>query len=193
MNTPTHLILAAAVFAKPNQPKLTWAALIGGFLPDLSLYFMVIWHKFVLNTSEPVIFDEVYFSKYWQFVFSVDNSFFVWGAILGLALVARSGWLIALAGAGFLHLMFDFPLHNDDARVHFWPVTDWKFESPVSYWDPAHYGNIMAPMEYIFALILLAILWRRFSGRFTRIFLLFLGLAPGLVMAGVYLAFGWHH
>ena len=189
MNTPTHLILAAAVFAKPNQPKLTWAALIGGFLPDLSLYFMVIWHKFVLNTSERVIFDEVYFSKYWQFVFSVDNSFFVWGAILALALVARNGWVIALSGAGFLHLMFDFPLHHDDARAHFWPLSDWKFESPVSYWDPAHYGGIMAPLEYIFALILLTILWRRFTGRFTRVFLLFLGLVPGVVMAGAYLVF----
>jgi len=187
MNTPTHLILAAAVFAKPHQPKLTWAALIGGFLPDFSLYFMVIWHKFVLNTSETVIFGQVYFSKFWQFVFSVDNSFFVWGAILGLAMAARRGWLIALAGGGFLHLMFDFPLHNYDAHAHFWPLTDWKFESPVSYWDPAHYGTIMAPLEYLFVLILLAVLWQRFAGRWVRLFLLFLGLLPSVAMAGIWL------
>lgn len=64
MNTPTHLILATAVFAKPNQPRLTLAALVGGLLPDFLLYFMIIWHNIVLNTSELTIFNKAYLPKY---------------------------------------------------------------------------------------------------------------------------------
>lgn len=169
MNTPTHLILGAAVFAKPDHPKLTWAAITGALLPDFSLYFMVVWHRFVLGDSPRVIFDEVYFSPFWQRVFAIDNSFFVWGALLGLALWLGRGWLIALAGSGFLHLVFDFPLHNDDARVHFWPLSEWKFISPVSYWDPQHHGVVMAALETVFAVVLCVILWRRFSRIWPRI------------------------
>ena len=50
--------------------------------------------------------------------------------------MARSAVLIALFSAALVHLTLDFPLHNDDARAHFWPLTNWKFTSPVSYWDP---------------------------------------------------------
>ncbi len=193
MNTPTHVILAAAVFAKPNQPKVTWAAILGGFLPDFSLYFMVIWHKFVLGTPEAVIFGQVYYNRFWQSVFAIEHSFPVWGAILLLAWLWRSDWGIAFGGSGVLHQMFDFPLHNDDARPHFWPFSDWKFESPISYWDAAHYGNIVAPLEVGFALVLLAILWKRFHGQWARFVLAVAGVFPMLVLIGVRLYFGAHH
>ncbi|MCP5038144.1 MAG: cobalamin biosynthesis protein CobQ [Rhodobacteraceae bacterium] len=187
MNTPTHLILAAAVFAKPGQKKVTAAALLGGFLPDFSLYFMFFWHRFVLNVSENQIFGQLYYSDRWQSIFAVDNSFLVWALILALALVVKRPWLVVLAGAALLHLCFDFPLHNDDARAHFWPISLWRFESPVSYWDSRHYGAILAPLEYIFALILLAILWRRFDHRGVRSVLAVTALLPLAPLV----IFGW--
>lgn len=168
MNTPTHLLVAAAVFAKPEQPRVTWAALAGGLLPDFSLYFLFFWHRFVLNVSEREIFGRLYYSDDWQRIFAVDNSFFVWGAAMAVALWLRSGWLIAFAGAGLLHLSLDFPLHNEDARAHFWPLTMWKFESPISYWDRAHHGDIVGPLEALFATGLCIVLWRRFRRVWPR-------------------------
>ena len=45
------------------------------------------------------------------------------------------------------HCLADLPLHNDDAHRHFFPLSDWRFESPVSYWDPRHSGAYVAAAE----------------------------------------------
>ena len=56
----------------------------------------------------------------------------------------------------------DFFLHNEDARRQFWPLSDYVFRSPVSYWDPARYGQIVAPIEVALVLVLtLLLLWRQ--------------------------------
>lgn len=169
MNTPTHLILAAAIFAKPEHRKVTTAALLGGFIPDFSLYFMFFWHRFVLNTSTNEIFNELYYSDYWQQVYAVDNSFVIWALLLILSIWLKNKWMIALSGAAFIHLLGDFPLHVDDARAHFWPFTTWKFESPVSYWDPNHHGDIVSVFEILLVSVLLGILWRRFETLLPRL------------------------
>ena len=131
----------------------------------------------------------LYYSDLWQAVFAVDNSFFVWGGLLGFALWCRSAAFIAFAGAALLHLALDFPLHNDDARAHFWPVTDWKFISPVSYWDRSHYAGIVGPLEMLASLLCLGYLWRQFKTLMPRLILIGaagLQLAPVFVWAFVF-------
>lgn len=162
MNTPTHLIFGLAVFGKPDAAKVTAAALAGAIIPDLSLYVLAGVHLLVLGTDPQVVFGELYFSDAWQSVFRVDNSFPLWGLGLGLAIALRSPWAIALCGAALLHLLFDFALHNDDARAHFWPLTNWVFHSPVSYWDPNYYGRVAGVVEIVASLVLCVLLWRRF-------------------------------
>lgn len=171
MNTPTHLIMAAALFAKPEQRKVTAAALLGGFIPDFSLYFMFFWHQFVLETPTNIIFRDIYYTDYWQQIFAIDNSFVIWAVLLGGAIWLKNKWMVALAGAAFIHLVFDFPLHVDDARAHFWPFTMWKFESPISYWDSNHHGNIVSVLEILLVCVMLGVLWRRFETLFPRIVL----------------------
>lgn len=168
MNTPAHLILGAAVFARPDAPRITAAALAGALLPDLSLYLMAGWHLLILGTPAQIVFAELYFSDAWMAVFKVDNSFILWGVALGAALYFRSAWAIALTGAALLHIALDFPLHHDDGRPHFWPVTDWIFESPFSYWDRAAHAGIIGPLEVLIALGACVYLWTRFSGWLAR-------------------------
>lgn len=168
MNTPTHLLVGVAAFAKPDDKAVSLAALAGALMPDASLYVMFFWHQFVIGTPPDVIFGQLYYSDYWQLIFAIDNSFLLWGGTLLAGIALRWQVLIAFAGAGFLHLLCDFPLHHDDARPHFWPVTMWKFESPISYWDPAHYGRVAAALEALFVVFLSVIIWRRFPSRWTR-------------------------
>lgn len=71
-----------------------------------------------------IVFGELYFSDLWQAVFRIDNSFILWGAGFAAGLWWRLDWAIALCGAALLHLLIDFPLHHDDGRAHFLPLTD---------------------------------------------------------------------
>lgn len=168
MNTPAHLILGAAAFARPDAPRITVAALFGAIAPDLSLYLMAGWHLLILGTPPEVVFGQLYFSDAWFNVFKVDNSFILWGIALGAALYARSGWAVALTGAALLHIALDFPLHHDDGRPHFWPLTDWVFESPLSYWDRDAHAGIIGPLEILISLGACVYLWTRFQGWLAR-------------------------
>ena len=170
MNTPAHLLLAAGVFAKPECPKVTTAAIIGGLLPDLSLYVLAITSLFILGNEPDYVFDVQYFSDSWQQIFAIDNSFILWGLLLALAVWLRVGWFIALSGSAVLHLCFDFPLHHDDARQHFWPISNWIFQSPFSYWDSAHHGSIISVFEQTLVLGVLVMLWQRFTSTRMRVF-----------------------
>jgi hypothetical protein len=168
MNTPAHLVVAAAVFAKPGFTRRNCLAILGGLLPDLSLYALAGWALFVQGISPRIVFDEYYFSPEWQQIFAIDNSFILWGVVLALAVWRKWTLLFVVAGAALLHLITDFPLHHDDARQHFWPLTSWVFHSPVSYWDPAHYGAIAAWVENVLVLALLVVLYRRFKTIWVR-------------------------
>ncbi len=91
------------------------------------------------------------------------------------------------ASAGLLHLAFDFPVHNHDARMHFWPLSDWKFINPISYRDRRYHAGIVSRIEVALALSLAALLLYRFRRRSAR--LLILVVAATELLAGG--AFRW--
>lgn len=175
MNTPAHVIVGAAAFARPGALAVNVAAVLGSLMPDISLYVLAGTALFLMDVPPDVVFDEYYFSDAWQQVFAVDNSFVVWGALLGIALWRRSPALTAFAGAALLHLALDFPLHHDDARPHFWPLFDWVFVSPISYWDRRHFGEVVGPLEAALCIALCAFLLLRFRDWRSRLLILALG------------------
>ncbi|MEQ6248579.1 cobalamin biosynthesis protein CobQ [Sulfitobacter sp. HNIBRBA3233] len=153
MNTPAHLLLGTAVFGRGGDRRVIAAAMAGSLLPDLSLYLLAGGALYVFGYAPEIVFRELYYSDAWQTVFAIDNSFILWGLLLAVALIRRSPILIAFAGAGVLHLALDFPLHHDDARAHFWPVSDWVFRSPFSYWDPAQGAGWVSPVEVVLSAV----------------------------------------
>ncbi len=184
MMTQTHLIFGLAAFGRPQNAKVTTAALIGSFIPDLSLYAMAGWHLRVLGTSPNVVFNELYFSEAWHSIFRIDNSIILWGIALGLAIMAKSKIAIALCGAAMLHLALDFPLHHDDGRAHFWPITSWIFESPVSYWDRNHFGHVVSPIEILVSLVACVYAFRKWVGIEMRVFIGLLAALQCLALFG---------
>lgn len=175
VNTPAHLLFGAAAFSKKAYRRTLAAAFSGALLPDLSLYVMAGMSLFVLSIPPAVVFDQLYFSPLWQTVFAIDNSFLLWGAGLVWATWAgRELWQV-FALSGLLHIFLDFLLHHDDGRSHFWPMTRWVFESPVSYWDINHHAAFVAPASALISAVLAAVLIQRF--RDWRMWLVFLVLA----------------
>lgn len=181
MNTPAHLIFGAAAFGKPEQRWTMTAAVLGGLAPDLSLYLLVAWHLLIVETPAQVVFDELYFSDAWQQIFAVDNSFFVWGAVLAVAIWRKWVPVIAFAAAAILHVLLDFPLHAGDGRPHFWPVTMWVFDSPFSYWDNRFGARWIGPVELAVTAALVVILWRRVRALGWRILFAALLIAQAMV------------
>lgn len=180
MNTQTHLLVAAALLARPQAPVRNVAALCGGLLPDASIYVMYGVAK-LQAVPEAEIWSRLYFTPFWHAWIAATNSVPIYGALL-IAGLAR-GWEAAavFALAALSHIAFDLPLHREDAHPHFWPVSDWTFVSPVSYWDPNHYGYWSAAFEVALALALVAVLWRRFAAGWVRALLL-LALVPYLLV-----------
>lgn len=188
MNTPAHLLIGAAAFARPAKGAVLWAAVIGSLLPDLSLYVMAGVSLHILNIPPQVVFDELYFSSAWQTVFAIDNSFILWGLALVLGLWRGWGFLTVLASAGLLHLAMDFGLHAGDGRPQFWPLTNWVFHSPVSYWDSTHGALWVAPVSIVICIGSYVVLWNRGLSVSAKLFFAFL-LAAELWVARQWLLF----
>jgi hypothetical protein len=167
LQTPTHVLIAAAAFARPGAAKINAAALAGGFLPDAFLFAVWGWSKFA-GVSEADLWGRLYWSDSVQLGQAVSNSFPLFAAILAAALALRMRAAAVFAASALLHLVCDFLLHAKDAHQHFWPLSAWRFESPVSYWDPAYYGACVSVIEGALALALIALLFQRFKAGWIR-------------------------
>jgi len=188
MMTQTHLLIAAALFAKPGQPRRNTAVIAGALIPDLSIYILVVYAA-ITGIPRGTLWSEVYWTEPWQTLSMIGNSAPLYFAFLALALFiaapkdTRPRWqslptLFCLAALA--HLATDFPVHNDDAHIHFWPFSDWRFHSPISYWDRDHYGGIFAIFEAGLGVALMALLFTRFKAVWIRALL---GISIALYVA----------
>ena len=67
------------------------------------------------------------------------------------------------------HAFADFLTHVDDTRPLFWPITDWQWSSPVSYYNPNYYGREFFFISHVLLLLTMAaLLVRRIRGRKKR-------------------------
>ena len=167
MNTATHILTASAVLARRNQPYRNTAILVGAFLPDLSIFALFAWAK-MNGFSQAIIWHELYWQEPWQTFGAISNSFPIWLLVLAIGLLSRSKVMLVVAAAAIIHLALDFPVHADDAHKHFWPLTDWRFHSPLSYWDTNHHSQFVMAAEFVLCLAALIALWLRFSGWLVR-------------------------
>ena len=180
MNTIAHMVIASAALARKETPKRNWAVLGGALIPDASMFVFFAWSR-LQGWSGDETWNVQYWTEPWQTLGATSNSFVLFGALLIVA--AWRSWTLwaVFAAAALVHIALDFPLHADDAHRHFWPLSDWRFLSPVSYWDPARNGLIGAAIETASALLATGILCWRFTRPRWR--LLFAGLAARQVLA----------
>ncbi len=174
MNTPTHLLISATALATspadPVRPPRGHYMLIlfGGIIPDLAIFIMFFWERLIQGVGELELWRDVYWLEPWQTLVAIGNSAPLYGLILLGGTLYRAPLVIVFSASALLHLLFDFPVHHDDARPHLWPFSDWRFVSPLSYWDRNHFGDIVSGVEVALALGLIIVLWRRFPARPVR-------------------------
>ena len=185
MQTQTHLLLASVALGRDKAPGEQSALLAGALLPDLSIFVLAAW-AMLAGIDGATLWSVTYWAEPWQSASAVSNSVFVWGLIALAGRLTRRRWLCVLGLAALLHVAFDLPVHADDAHRHFWPVSDFRFASPVSYWDPAHHGRIVSVIEAAGGVALCVLLWRRHARRAVRALLVL--LAAGYVAVPLFFA-----
>lgn len=186
MQTYSHLLLTAVARDQIRQRKEIdpgKAFLLGSILPDIPLTLItivyIIYWQINPNTPNEFIFgtnyDRLYFTNpWWITAYNLFHSpllILLYGG-LGLWLTkqvtpARQkwGWMLFWLAAGCgLHSLIDIFTHVNDGPLLFFPLNwTFRFNSPISYWDPEHGGRIFAPIEHLLdvgMLVYLIIRWR---------------------------------
>lgn len=162
MNTIAHVVIACAALSRPQKPQRNLAVVAGALLPDVSMFVFFAWSRFQ-GWGGDETWNVRYWTEPWQTLGAISNSFVLFGGVLAICLWRKWPLFAVASAAALVHIAFDFPLHADDAHRHFWPLSDWRFNSPVSYWDPAQNGAMGGAIETLAVLAASVFLWRRFS------------------------------
>lgn len=150
------------------------AFLFGGMLPDIPLGLLSVgttfYYRVVLGNQSPDLMETVLHPQYFTNPFWISAHNILHSPLaLGIYLVvlwcwrAHVGkaqhWLFwFIVGCG-IHTSIDIFTHFDDGPLLLWPL-NWqlRFRSPVSYWDPAHYGDHFFVFEMLLNIVLVGYL-----------------------------------
>lgn len=153
MNTPAHVVINLLCLGQHDQAYVLTPVLVGAILPDAPMFVFYFVEKILRKTPESIIWSKSYYQADWQNFIDLFNSLPLMLLGLVLCLWAGSQIGILLFFSMMLHVAGDLPLHHYDAHRHFFPFSDWRFHSPVSYWDPNHYGGVVTMLEILAVII----------------------------------------
>lgn len=168
MNTPAHAVVSLLVLGRRARPELAAPIAIGAVLPDAPMLVFYAWQKLLAGAPERVIWSNAYFEPAWQAFFDAFNSLPLIGLALLAAYALREPRLLACLASMGVHALCDLLVHREDGHRHFFPLSDWRFMSPVSYWDPGHHGVLFGALEIALVLVGCVVLARRFGSRTAR-------------------------
>lgn len=189
MNTPTHTLLALALLTKRGDRKRNLAVLSGALIPDMAIFLWAPYQSLVNGVSGEDMWRELYFQPPMQTLIAWFNSIPIYALLAVISFAARGKlWgqlLLVFSLAALIHMATDLPVHADDAYRHFWPLTDWRFYSPLSYWDSDHHSRWVSLFEVTLAFGCIVLLWRRFPMRWSKAMLGALSLFYMVVLAAL--------
>lgn len=151
MNTPAHVAASVLVWRGESEWTAASAVTLGALLPDLPMFGFYAYQRLAAGRSEREIWSTLYFQDDWQTLFDVFNSIPLAAVAIVLCRWCGFRWGMLCSASALFHMLCDLPLHNDDAHRHFLPLTNWRYASPISYWDPRYFGHIFMWIELAFA------------------------------------------
>jgi membrane-bound metal-dependent hydrolase YbcI (DUF457 family) len=187
LNTYTHLLVTAACsepLKRRGIPVHTRGVLLGSVMPDVPLIILTLgfflYRRFVDPMPGegmfPQLYDDLYFGNP---LWIISHSFFhsppmvaLFAAVGYYGIRTEKSWGAALfwfAAACGLHSVIDILTHHNDGPLLLFPFNwEYRFITPISYWDSRHYGNIVGPLEHLMNLgiiLYFVVVWVR--GRTT--------------------------
>ncbi len=154
MNTPSHWLFNLVLLGRDATPATRWAIAAGAILPDLPIFVLYAASKGIYRLPEAQIWRETYYEPGWQAAVAIGHSLPLAGVGLLVSFWCRWHLGTVLCASLICHSLLDLPVHHDDAHRHFFPLSDFRFVSPLSYWDTDHYGRWVAGCEVLGAIAL---------------------------------------
>lgn len=189
MNTPAHIVVNLFILGREEKSGTIAPVAAGALLPDLPMMVFYAYAKLFSGIPEQVIWSETYHAAGWQTFFDLFNSLPIIAlGTIGARLVG-AGRLAVMFASMALHCLGDLLLHHHDAHRHLFPLSDWRFSSPVSYWDPQHFGHIAGPLEAAAVVAGCIFLLKRYRSVKAR--LLVAGVAAAYAVYWGYVAMVW--
>lgn len=186
MQTPSHLLTTALInhyLPEGHIPKHTTGFLIGAVLPDLPFALLTLIYEVYYqwmatpptnsynSVMEYLHFDLFFNDPIWIIGHNMFHSLIINVGLLIVGCIAlrherKWGILLFWLSVGMLiHTLIDIFTHTSDGPLMFFPINwNYRFVSPVSYWETEYFGAIFIVIEYsINALILGYFLTRRWK------------------------------
>ena len=172
MHTYSHAVFtwAAARYVKREASHAAAWGAAGAALPDmptLAKAARLLWRRRGSIEKEEFLESLEYFKEPSGKVDLSLHSLAPVGALLALYKVlgledkdpkrALLSFLLGWAG----HNVLDFPTHAEDARPPLWPLSKWRWKSPISYWDRKFYALPCLLVEHGAILTLVLVLLRQ--------------------------------
>ena len=164
------MILGARLLSK-GRLSLVVAAMLGGLMPDVSMFVMFL-YAVVARIDQSYVWDVMYESDPWMSISNFGHSYLITGALLATGFALKNNWLKVFGASAVFHAFTDFALHSGDGHYHFWPLSNWEYISPVSYWDPEHYGWVVLPVECLLVIISSVYLWKKYPKWWLKVLLI---------------------
>jgi len=172
MTTQSHAILNIALLSKRGKPHLHSYAFLGAVIPDIPIFIFFAVETSFLQTSQRELWSTRYFMEAWQNFFDVFNAVPFILILIGIGYyLMRSERVTIVAWSMLIHCSFDFLTHHDDGHHHFFPLSDFIFASPISYWDRNHHAGLFRPIELLAILAASVYLFPRLKTRLGRVVL----------------------
>ena len=169
MTTHSHAILNIALLSKRGKPYLHSYACLGAVIPDIPIFIFFAVETFIFQTSQREMWGARYFMEAWQNFFDVFNAVPLILILLGIGYyLMHSERVTVVAWSMLIHCTFDFLTHHDDGHHHLFPLSDFIFASPISYWDSNHHAGIFRVVECVVILAASIYLFPRLKTRFGR-------------------------
>jgi hypothetical protein len=117
---------------------------VGALLPDLP--YCVFFVAAAVERGPRAVVDLALWRSLWGHPVVVAlHSFVPWGIAMLLVISIRAGRrspaLAAFVAGWGSHVVIDMLTHRSDGYPIFWPLSDYRFPTPVSWWEPAYHGR----------------------------------------------------
>ncbi|MBC7543342.1 MAG: hypothetical protein H7338_11490 [Candidatus Sericytochromatia bacterium] len=150
MMTTSHAFFTYALM--PTGPAMA-QAVIGSVLPDVPFLIAPAayaawqgrWAGCLTATRDGLVSG---------LLLRAGHSLVIWAVAAGVTAALAPRWLPLIWG-WFGHVAADFVTHHGEPHAHFYPLSDWRFASPVSYYEWDHHAAVFMAGEGILAAMIM--------------------------------------